>query len=378
MSLRTFDKIVASVFDAVLDEQVAPSALQAVAGYVGAAGAAYLLVNKLPSQVSAVHRWGCATGGIPEYLTHYSKIDPFRPLQEKLASGSLGRLTERLPQSVLRRDEWYNDYLLKGGVCDILGTKLHESPSHMAIIGLYCAVGDVNPDPWDLGAVRALLPSLCNAASLHLGLIDMGYRSAIMRGRLDHDAAGVMFTDKDGRVIETNQAAERILRLADGLTIRNGLICARRSFETAKLTELIAHATAATGSHPSAGCLLIGRDGGRPAYIVRIAPVTAGLGGYDLPMVMVLVSAPDDHRVSESELAELYGLSPAECRLAIAVAFGKRLTELAGEFGVQITTLRTQLSSILKKCEVERQSDLVRLISNIPVVRLTPTETELV
>jgi DNA-binding CsgD family transcriptional regulator len=378
MSLSTFDKTVASVFDAVLDEQVAPSALQAVAGYVGAAGAAYLLVNKLTSQVSAVHRWGCATGSIPEYLTHYSKIDPFRPLQEKLASGSLGRLTERLPQSVLRRDGWYNDYLLKGGVCDILGTKLHESPSHMAIIGLYCAVGDVNPDPWDLGAVRALLPSLCNAASLHLGLIDMGYRSAIMRGRLDHDAAGVMFTDKDGRVIETNQAAERILRLADGLTIRNGLICARRSFETAKLTELIAHATAATGSHPSAGCLLIGRDGGRPAYIVRIAPVTAGLGGYDLPMVMVLVSAPDDHRVSESELAELYGLSPAECRLAMAVAFGKRLNDLAGEFGLQITTLRTQLSSILKKCEVERQSDLVRLISNIPVVRLTPSETELV
>jgi len=376
MSLSTFDKTVASVFDAVLDEQVAPSALQAVAGYVGAAGAAYLLVNKLTSQVSAVHRWGCATGSIPEYLTHYSKIDPFRPLQEKLASGSLGRLTERLPQSVLRRDGWYNDYLLKGGVCDILGTKLHESPSHMAIIGLYCAVGDVNPDPWDLGAVRALLPSLCNAASLHLGLIDMGYRSAIMRGRLDHDAAGVMFTDKDGRVIETNQAAERILRLADGLTIRNGLICARRSFETAKLTELIAHATAATGSHPSAGCLLIGRDGGRPAYIVRIAPVTAGLGGYDLPMVMVLVSAPDDHRVSESELAELYGLSPAECRLAMAVAFGKRLNDLAGEFGLQITTLRTQLSSILKKCEVERQSDLVRLISNIPVVSLTPSDTE--
>jgi hypothetical protein len=190
MSLSTFDKTVASIFDAVLDEQVAPSALQAVSGYVGAAGAAYLLVNKLTSQVSAVHRWGCSTGSIPEYLTHYSRIDPFRPLQEKLASGSLGRLTERLPPSVLRHDEWYNDYSLKGGVCDILGSKLHESPSHIAIIGLYRAVGDINPDPWDLGTVRALMPSLCNAASLHLGLIDMGYHSAIMRGKLDHGAAG--------------------------------------------------------------------------------------------------------------------------------------------------------------------------------------------
>jgi hypothetical protein len=45
---------------------------------------------------------------------------------------------------------------------------------------------------------------------------------------------------------------------------------------------------------------------------------------------------------------------------------------------VQITTLRTQLSSVLKKCGVERQSDLVRLISNIPVVRLLSSEGELV
>jgi DNA-binding CsgD family transcriptional regulator len=60
----------------------------------------------------------------------------------------------------------------------------------------------------------------------------------------------------------------------------------------------------------------------------------------------------------------------------VAVAFGKRLSELSGEFGVQITTLRTQLSSVLKKCGVERQSDLVRLISNIPVVHLMPSEDE--
>jgi DNA-binding CsgD family transcriptional regulator len=49
------------------------------------------------------------------------------------------------------------------------------------------------------------------------------------------------------------------------------------------------------------------------------------------------------------------------------------VTRLAGELGVQITTLRTQLSSILKKCDVERQSDLVRLISNIPAGHPAPS-----
>jgi DNA-binding CsgD family transcriptional regulator len=220
------------------------------------------------------------------------------------------------------------------------------------------------------------MPALTNAGRLHVELIDRGQRSAIMGGSFEHPVAGVLFTNGDGQVTETNQAAERILRLGDGLTIRNGRICARRNFETAKLAELIAHATAATGRQPPVGCLLIGRDSGRPAYIVRVVPVDASQSGFDLPMAMILVSAPDENRVSESELAELYGLSPAESRLAAAVGFGKRLNELAGEFGVQITTLRTQLSSILHKCGVERQSDLVRLISHIPIVRPLPSQTK--
>jgi DNA-binding CsgD family transcriptional regulator len=376
MPLSAYDQTVAAIFDAALDERLVPAALQAVAEYVGVAGAAYLIVNRLTSQVSSATRWGFSTNcDVRDYLTHYGKIDPFRPVQEAAATGSLARLTESIPQRVLRHDEWYNDYLLKRGVRDVLDTKLHESPTHMVIIGLHCAVDSADPDPWDLGAVQALIPSLCKAASLHLGLIDIGYRSAIMRGGLDHVAAGVMFADKDGRIIETNHAAERILRLGDGLTFRNGKICARRSFETTKLAELIAQATA---DRPSAGCLLVGRDGGRPAYVVRVAPVGPDLAEHVPPMAMILVSAPDENRISEGELAELYGLSPAESRLAVALAFGKRLSELVGEFGVQITTLRTQLSSILKKCEVERQSDLVRLISNIPVVRLTSSGRELV
>ena len=43
---------------------------------------------------------------------------------------------------------------------------------------------------------------------------------------------------------------------------------------------------------------------------------------------------------------------------------------------LQITTLRTQLSSILKKCDVERQSDLVPIVSSIPVVHPLPSETD--
>jgi DNA-binding NarL/FixJ family response regulator len=57
--------------------------------------------------------------------------------------------------------------------------------------------------------------------------------------------------------------------------------------------------------------------------------------------------------------AEFFRLSPTESRLAVALLAGKKLSEVAMESGVQITTLRTQLSSILPKTGVTRQIDLI-------------------
>jgi len=63
------------------------------------------------------------------------------------------------------------------------------------------------------------------------------------------------------------------------------------------------------------------------------------------------------------DLAELFGLSPAEARVAAAMMTGKSLSDIATSSGLQITTVRTQLRSILKKVGVRRQFDLVRMLS---------------
>jgi len=326
-----------------------------------------LLVNKLSGQVSTVARWGSFTGSSADYLTYYGKIDAFRPLLEKAASGSLLRLTEHLPQKMLRHDEWYNDYILKNGSCDSLGGKFCETLSHAVIVGLHRTNGDNGPFPRNPEGLQALIGPLRSAARLNVGLIESGYRAPMGFGRIDDLSAGAIFTDGLGRVIDTNRAGEEILRAGDALTIHEGQISARRNFETAKLLSLIANA-AVPEKGPSAGCMLVARDGGLPALIVRVAPVRAGRAGSGIPLALILVSTPSENLVSERELAELYGLSPAESRLALALVRGRRMTEIVADFGVQITTLRTQLSAILRKCEVERQSDLVRLIATIPVV----------
>jgi DNA-binding CsgD family transcriptional regulator len=55
-----------------------------------------------------------------------------------------------------------------------------------------------------------------------------------------------------------------------------------------------------------------------------------------------------------------YNLSPAEARLAAALASGQSMNEYAEARSVSLNTARTQLKSTMMKVGVRRQVDLVR------------------
>jgi DNA-binding CsgD family transcriptional regulator len=207
------------------------------------------------------------------------------------------------------------------------------------------------------------------AASQHLGfractaVRSLRWRSSVALQALDRLCSGIIVSDDGGLVVGMNRGAQAMVRLEDGLTVRNGQLCARRAFETAKMAKLIA-AAAAGKPDIAARHMLIGRGDGRPAYLLTVAPLHPDLAIGDRPLAMIVIVDPERHSPADNELVDLFGFSPAEARLAAALMTGKTLTEIAAEFGLRVPTLRTQLRSILKKVGAKRQSDLVRIFSS--------------
>jgi DNA-binding CsgD family transcriptional regulator len=187
---------------------------------------------------------------------------------------------------------------------------------------------------------------------------------------LDQLCAGVIVADNTGLVIETNRSAEAIVQLGDGLFIREGRLCARRVFETAKVAKLIEGATEEQ-SRTAGGRMVIGRCDGLPPYVLAVMPLHAGSVD-DRRFAMIIIIDPARYVPSESDLADLFGLSPAEARVAAALMTGKSLADIAAASGVQITTVRTQLRSILRKVDVKRQFDLVRILSSTGISSSIP------
>ncbi len=61
----------------------------------------------------------------------------------------------------------------------------------------------------------------------------------------------------------------------------------------------------------------------------------------------------------------IFGLTPAEQRVAAAMLTGLATADIADRHGVSLATVRSQVQSIFNRLGVRRQSDMIRLIAEV-------------
>ena len=79
----------------------------------------------------------------------------------------------------------------------------------------------------------------------------------------------------------------------------------------------------------------------------------------------ILGALSDMPMPSEALLRRLFDLTPAEARLAQALARGDSLEQVAQALNVKRTTARTQLGAIFGKTQTSRQAQLVAILSRL-------------
>jgi len=81
------------------------------------------------------------------------------------------------------------------------------------------------------------------------------------------------------------------------------------------------------------------------------------------PAVCVVIADPEKRDLLPADrLRALYGLTPAEARLAARLALGDDLRSAAASLGIGYATARTQLTGIFDKTETRRQGELIMLL----------------
>jgi DNA-binding CsgD family transcriptional regulator len=352
----------ARIYNAPLAPDAWRSVLVSLSELAGSDGAALILQQQQTLQVISAEIVGIAQDLTKDYLEYYAELDPYLPEIYQHATDTWVSLGEFKLRKDLRQSEWYNDFICKHGVAEIEGICLTETPSLRAVLGLHYTV---QRQPTPSKALRGLIKPLVQAVRLDLELRTRKWQASLGLSTLSRLSIGLILINDLRRVVEMNATAESIVRRADAFAIRDGRIVLRRRFEAEKLSAFIAAVSMKPCHEGKMFRMLVGRAGGNRPYTLTIMPDVGFLTAFGRAGALVLITDPDIAVPSEIGLSELFGLSPAESRVAVSLIRGQTLLQIAVNTGVQITTLRTQIRSILKKVGVHRQTDLVATLSTI-------------
>ena len=311
------------------------------------------------------------------YMHHYRLIDPRLPMMGGLQVGEWLHCPESLGEEMVASHPLYQDFLLPydrrfNSMC-----KLVDLPEAMVIFSLLSGEAEGPLATESRAFVDRLMPHLQRAC--RIGIRNFVYSTQALVGHMlvNKLRQPVILMSPGGAVMHTHESAQELLRSTRLVQVEDG----RVKLPQPHLRELLQHCleleqgakSAPAGDAPVPGqgqvrSLLVG-DGKEIVYaFYTLLSPQREMGSFGLrPVVMLLFyHPPSAPPIDASLLYAVFGLTPAECRIATLLAEGLSLKQIAYEQGTQHDTVRKQLRSIFQKTSTNRQPELIRLLLHLP------------
>jgi DNA-binding CsgD family transcriptional regulator len=308
-----------------------------------------------------------ATSGLPDealrrYAAYYHTVNPF--FAAALAAGpqlepkySLDLVSE----IAFRQSEFYFDFTRGLDTFQFVGGLFQVAPDRYCELGIHRGERSSRFDDRDVRRVGRLTPHLQRALQIRmkLGVED---RPNLGFAALEALSAGCVIVAPEGRILFANAAAKSACA-AGGLTLGGGRsgVGAIRADEASRLSALLADVVAGGSGGATA---TTGPDGAR--LFLLIAPLPPRFGVAPGHALVTIRAERARSVIDEPSLKRIFGLTPAEARLALGLAEGRSLADLRDRHGVSSNTLRTQLAAVLRKTDTASQRELVRLLGLVP------------
>jgi DNA-binding CsgD family transcriptional regulator len=211
------------------------------------------------------------------------------------------------------------------------------------------------------GVLRALWPHVKRAVSIETA-VTFGPRTpeTWLRSLLDYWHIGVIGLSGNGFHVFTNEAARRIVARADGLFVGREGVSAATSHETRQIRECVR--LAAEASRPGPEWIKVTRSSGARAYEVSVCPVPA-LNGSELRVILFVTDPEASISLDAAALRTLHGLTELESRVAVCLAQGMHVRQLATALGLSHETARWYGQQVRQKLDAASHADVVRLLT---------------
>ena len=360
--------------DATLDDALWPATAALIDEACGLTGSALAVGDGFGDNVrvsfAGFYRQGCRCHDLErEYFGTYHPVDERLPRLRQLPDGHLAHVLELYTGEELKTSATYNEWLPRCGARNGLSVRLNGPGGSRIVWGIADSAQAGGWGSDQIKMIERLLPHIRHFVWTRQALGSAEALTASLTELLDNTRIGVIHLDHRGRIAEANDCALGLLQGAGGLCETEGGLGAWLPSDDADFQRLLAGALPARENDPPAGGVMaVRRPPPLPSLVLHVNPVAAygkRLGTGRLAVVVLVVDPLSQPRIDPGLVAMTLGLTPAESRVAVMVAQGRTVAEIAWATGRQKSTVYWLLRRVYGKLEISRQVDLARLVLSL-------------
>lgn len=361
--------LIAQIYDASVDPSLWEAPLLRISDLLGGSTAALGIVD--PAGQGDIVSIRCAPEAVQSFATYYAERNP---MVQYLPNAAFGKpFTDRslMSRAQWERTEFYNDWGRNNDnhTCLLMPVLRSGGRQGWFAVSRPAHAGDFEPRHMELAELLA--PHLRRALEIGKKLHTARTSGAPL---LEQLTIAALCLDDKGRVVWANTRAEALLEACDGISrARNNTLAAISNTATVALQKLVRQAGTGQG-----GMQRLDRMSGRPSLVAIAVPMRgAAAEQAALPppatesttTLFIVDSTSNGALGGEAARLEalrgLYGLTLMEAKVALRLAGGVSIPEVADSLSVAPSTVRTHTKGLYSKMGLHSQAELICLVGQI-------------
>ena len=381
-SAELVSSLIALIYDAAMDRGRWPAFLDGLAKAIGGTATQFLYHDVRHNRGRIATSIRLDPNAKQLYDEYYVTIDPWllsAKARGLLTPGSVHIGEGLVPRNKLVRSEYYSDLARPFDLTRNLAAVIRYDEGTLCSVTSFRSERSKSFGEDERGLLLLLMPHLQRAIQIHQRFSTVDAANGAAMDVLNRLSIAAFITEGDGTVVYANTAARTMVAARDGLSSDRRVLAAARPDEQRALRGLIRAAarTSAGGSGGSGGVMTISRPSLRRSLLLLVTPIAASslsVMASGAAAAAVFVTDPD--HISEPDTARLrriWGLTATESAIAVKLAAGLTLREVAESLEISINTARWHLKHVFAKTQTHSQNGLVRVICTNLAVTSSPT-----